>query len=344
MTPQQSNSPDTLFTAHSVPLEEGDAGTAQTISLITQAIDEGKRDPNIRAAAGTIARNEPTNDVDRQAHAIYDWVKASTRFISSGVGVEVIQDPWYTLQNGFGDCDDFSVLICSLLGSIGIPTRLITVATDPDTANFSHIYPEYLSGDGSTWTALRLCPRGARFGRAAEPGTYHRMRVWYLDPATYEDVDTSAQSQFPGGLSGMLGLQGGFTGLADGDSVDLTDPGLSVWGDASGNPIDTDLDFATGATATTAAIPASWTPSQIVAAITAGGNSAAAVIRSLNTNGLPANLAAAGYRLGASGQLIGPNGQVYGASGALSLTGLTSSPVIWAVLGFGVAAVVAGRK
>lgn len=63
------------------------------------------------------------------------------------------------LQNiiriGTGDCDDFTVLSCTLLESLGIKTR-VTIA---QVANpqWNHVYAEYWSRSKKQWIPFDTC-------------------------------------------------------------------------------------------------------------------------------------------------------------------------------------------
>lgn len=62
-----------------------------------------------------------------------------------------------TLQWGFGDCDDKSIFIATVLNSFRIPTRLVFIRyafrrTDGEIKRVSHVYPE--AQLGGRWVAL----------------------------------------------------------------------------------------------------------------------------------------------------------------------------------------------
>ncbi|MGM5484984.1 MAG: transglutaminase-like domain-containing protein [Nanobdellota archaeon] len=67
-----------------------------------------------------------------QAKALYSFVKKNLDYI--GEKDEYIKGPKETLSTGGGDCDDFSILLANLMGSIGLKTRLVFVP--------NHVYIE----------------------------------------------------------------------------------------------------------------------------------------------------------------------------------------------------------
>lgn len=81
-------------------------------------------------------------------------------------GIDFLQFPYQTLVYHGGDCDDLSILNCSLLEAIGIDTAFITipghifiafdsgltVESDPSKANNDH----YIAVDGKYWVPLEI--------------------------------------------------------------------------------------------------------------------------------------------------------------------------------------------
>lgn len=77
---------------------------------------------------------------------VYDFVKygddnfSGVDYIQDVQGrVESIKDARTTLQDGYGDCDDFSVLYATILSLLGFQPCFV-IARYPDQETFSHIY------------------------------------------------------------------------------------------------------------------------------------------------------------------------------------------------------------
>lgn len=162
-----------------VPLLSGDAGIAQTVSLMYKLIDEGVKNPTVNRYAIEIVKNVPQYDHTAEAFAIFETVLANFRFVNDPVGPDGAKETLRQIPDilavGAGDCDDFTMLISTLLGTIGIETHIVTVAADPsDPEAFSHVYPE-AKLDGQ-WIALDAARPGAEFGLA--PSHYFRRKVW----------------------------------------------------------------------------------------------------------------------------------------------------------------------
>lgn len=177
-----------------VPLLAGDAGINQTMQLIRVLIDEGVKDPEVNRFAIAIVKQVPEYDQMAEVQALYDAVRRTVRYVMDPIGPlgpkEGVRPARVILQDGAGDCDDINgVLIPTLLGTVGYPSRLITIAADPsDPKEMSHIYAEANVPVGSkTWIPMDAARPGARFGEA--PPFYFRKEVWNLSDSGHHAVD-----------------------------------------------------------------------------------------------------------------------------------------------------------
>jgi len=168
-------------------LPSGDAGVSFTIRKMRKLIDQGIRSPQVRAQALTILNQARVKAFDwlGNARAIYEWALRNITFTPDPRGKEGLQTADWTLTYRRGDCDDYSILICSLLDTIGMKTRLITIAGDPrDPDQFSHVYPEVFVG--GQWVTVDAARRKPEFGK--QPSTYSRKRWWAVDDETWGDL------------------------------------------------------------------------------------------------------------------------------------------------------------
>lgn len=139
-----------------------DSSTAATIGLMQQYILAASQNPDIIAAAQEALRGIPDYaPAWRKADAIWAWVKANFRFQtdeailahSFGLGPEneLLIRPELFLQVRTGDCDDFSMLTCSLLRAAGVPAQLVTIAADPgEPGRWSHVYAAVVLENNNT--------------------------------------------------------------------------------------------------------------------------------------------------------------------------------------------------
>jgi len=180
--------------SQSVPLLSGDAGIAQTIRQIRELVDEGVKSAAVNKYAVDAIRHANSVPYDHlsQAYAIWSAVADPREFtfVNDPVGPfgpkETLRPADVLLANRGGDCDDLNaILIPSLMGTIGLQTRLVTVATDPEDPHaFTHVYAEVEVPAGSNvWYAVDAARPDAEFGRA--PEHIFRREVWSMDDTSH---------------------------------------------------------------------------------------------------------------------------------------------------------------
>lgn len=195
----QSSDHKTSASARSVVLTipDGDRGVETTVRYISMFVQRAVRSPQVNALAIDILRqaNAPQHNPKADAKAIYRWVLRNIRYVPEMD--ETLRPVEEILRVRAGDCDDINgILLPSLLLSVGIPVRLVTVAVEPESPKaFSHIYAEAnLKGE---WVAMDAARPGARFGRA--PDRYFRKRIWSIAGDKHHDV---------AGVQGLNGYRG----------------------------------------------------------------------------------------------------------------------------------------
>lgn len=159
------------------PLSKGDIGIAQTVATMQQLIETGTCDPSVREKAIEIARygQAQARDGHQEIRAIFDWVKHNFRFTKDPAGRETLGTAEYLIRLKAGDCDDYVVTQGALLGALGYPTRIVTIAADPhEPRRLSHVYLEVcVQGH---WIAMDPTQEHAIPGWA--PPKYFRKKVW----------------------------------------------------------------------------------------------------------------------------------------------------------------------
>jgi len=185
--------------------QDGDPGVEQTIRAMRRLIQRGRTEPEIRELAAKILRSRGVSafNWDGEARAIYEWVRKNIRFTRDVYSHETLTAPADTVRLGIGDCDDFTVLICSLMGTIGADCRIVTIGTDSrnyaaarGAANpeFCHVYPEVLIS--GRWIPMDAARRNPEFGKG--PERYTRKRWWAIDSEEYADMSGIRTSIAPG--------------------------------------------------------------------------------------------------------------------------------------------------
>ena len=174
--------------SYRTPLLSGESGTAQTVALMRNLIDDATTDPEFVRFAVDMVRGVPAYHDMAEAQAVYDWVKQNIRFTKDPISKEKLYPPRELLKIRAGDCDDISMLIAALLFALGYPARLVTIAADPNQPEeFSHVYVEAEVPPGSNvWIAVDAARSDSQFG--VEPPNYFRKRAWSLMEDSFQDL------------------------------------------------------------------------------------------------------------------------------------------------------------
>lgn len=139
-------------------LLDGDAGTFRTLDAMRDAVlgrippdYSGYQDPyNIRAAK-QICAHASGQTQRAQIAALFNWVISNITYTPHPLNQQTLQDARRTLELKAGDCVSLSVLLATLLASLGYTPRLVAQWLDGESA--SHVYIEVLQDDGD-WLAL----------------------------------------------------------------------------------------------------------------------------------------------------------------------------------------------
>lgn len=110
-----------------------------------------------------LAQKDETGEATR----LFRFVRDQIRYVKDPDGAEFLHTPEWVLHLAAGDCDDKSILLASLLLSIGHTPRFAAVAfdADPDTgeAIYSHVWvQDWLGG---RWVDLETT-ENLPFGKA----------------------------------------------------------------------------------------------------------------------------------------------------------------------------------
>ena len=136
-------------------IPSGKAGTLTTLKIMRGLARRYKTAMSIRTLAQLLTRHLPPKNYRREVDTIFRYVRDKVRYIRDVTGVETIQTPIQTLKLGSGDCDDKSLLIATLLESIGHPTRFVAVGFSP--VGFSHVFAQ--TRIGNDWVSLETTDR-----------------------------------------------------------------------------------------------------------------------------------------------------------------------------------------
>lgn len=111
---------------------------------------QGKINPEIRSLALSLIRGHSQKDWTSEIKSLHNFVRDNIRYVRDVRGVETLHTPLKLLELGQGDCDDKSVLLATLLESIGHPTRFVAIGFAPN--RYDHVYVDTRLRD--VWVGL----------------------------------------------------------------------------------------------------------------------------------------------------------------------------------------------
>ena len=150
-------------------IPDGAKGTKHVLKTMRALIDQGKKSVPVRLKAADIVQSLPPKAWVEEARKIQRWVRDNIRYTKDIYGVETLHTAEKTLELGYGDCDDKSILVSAMLESIGHPTRLKAVGFTHNT--LSHVYPVVrIKGK---WIPVETTENGWELGREP-PGIKNR--------------------------------------------------------------------------------------------------------------------------------------------------------------------------
>lgn len=125
----------------------------ERLAILQDLTHESVKDPRMRKLALQITRRCPARDEKCEARAIYNWMKKNIRY-TGDIGphkhgrngpveaIDLFQHAARTVENGGGDCDDHSILFCTLAIHNGFACRYrVTSPTRRQAQDYTHIYP-----------------------------------------------------------------------------------------------------------------------------------------------------------------------------------------------------------
>jgi hypothetical protein len=366
-----------------------DEATAQIVHKMCELARSSAADRLLRSCAFDAVRRfrggpfyqgrHPFRDKLAIAESCYWWAKHELKFIHHSRLIDIwlnerdqlqlliSPDVLVRMDQMFGDCAIYSMLLCAFLDVLNVPWELVTLAVNPQQPDiFSHVYPRAVLQNGRR---LALDASHGRFpGWSVPAKDIFRSQVWNQAGEPVED----SMQRFQGlhdyvpshGLLGWAGMGQTENGTVDAGSdygttyTGTTEP-ITGWGPTALGPnipstIDTsgmtpteisDLNalYAPGGTSLssqTSAQPTGIIPipspsnanySAVVAALVRGGMSLATI----------QSLPAGSYYNTATGQIVTGTG----TAAAASLANLTpQSMLMWGALALGLVLLVSAMK
>jgi len=109
----------------------------QKMNQLASLIKNGRIDPLIRDTALKVIRGLAERNELSEAKALFSFVRDRIRYVRDPYGEDVFEDARFTLSRRSGDCDATTVLLGSLLQSVGFPYRIKVFSKDG--RRFTHV-------------------------------------------------------------------------------------------------------------------------------------------------------------------------------------------------------------
>lgn len=142
----------TTFELQGIP--SGKAGTLTTLRKMSQVVKQYKKTLPIYLFSRNVVQDVLGKDFVGELRAVQEWVRENVRYTRDIRGVESIQTPVKTLEIRQGDCDDHSILVATILESLGHKTRFVAMGFAP--GKFSHVFAQARVGSkrGPVWLSI----------------------------------------------------------------------------------------------------------------------------------------------------------------------------------------------
>jgi transglutaminase-like putative cysteine protease len=118
---------------------------------MSRLVKDGKKQPVIRDTAARLVQGLSSKNYAGEIARLFYFVRDKIRYTRDINGVETLHIPSQVLAQEYGDCDDKSVLLASLLEAIGHRTRFLALGFQPN--EFSHVITQTRIRE-DTWLSL----------------------------------------------------------------------------------------------------------------------------------------------------------------------------------------------
>lgn len=158
-------------------LRPGKEGNLQTLAEMLPMIRRDAEDEEIRKRALRLIADCP-NEFECQVGKLFEYAR-SIHFVRDPIDAERIADAATTIDQQAGDCGDKTILLASMLGSIGYVSRLVAVNFYDDLAThgFDHLLLEVQRDDGA-WVPLDATPEAAPPGWEPDAPVREVFAIW----------------------------------------------------------------------------------------------------------------------------------------------------------------------
>jgi hypothetical protein len=156
-----------------------DLQTAETIGRMARHVAASTTDAAVLRALRDAQADVAGLTATEKANRIFYWIKTHVAFREDPPEDELLIAPpaLLAMRPPAGDCDDFAMLVATMLVAARVPASFVTVAADPeDRSKFSHVYVEAQTDQGPL--ALDASHGPYPGWSAVERGLVFRLQRW----------------------------------------------------------------------------------------------------------------------------------------------------------------------
>lgn len=132
-----------------------------TLEWMVRATQIGMEDTTVRLFAEKLVQGVFPHDYLSEYAAVLQWVRTHIRYTRDPTTIEQVKTARVVLETESADCDDHSILIATLLGSLGARVRFVAGAfarTDAGRPVWSHVWAEAFDPASKAWVILDPVP------------------------------------------------------------------------------------------------------------------------------------------------------------------------------------------
>jgi len=124
-------------------LQRGDSGVLQTLDLMKSYVNEYKDNLQIKGIVNKLSQNSNCNNKMQTIKNIFLYIVNNINYIPDPNNIELVKSAKHTILGSlkYGDCDDLSVALATLLKAYGLKVWFRVVAWKRENGNdFTHVY------------------------------------------------------------------------------------------------------------------------------------------------------------------------------------------------------------
>ncbi len=155
-------------------LPGGEGGTRFTLDQMARLVRRDVADPELRQWVMSTLRGIPGHSFEKEVERLFEIARDFITYRRDAYSVEQVSAARRTLANGYGDCDDKSVLLATLLGCAGHAARFVVISQS--AKGWDHVFVEALVR--GKWVPLDPTPETARPGQIARHRRIMRFPIY----------------------------------------------------------------------------------------------------------------------------------------------------------------------